>query len=41
MSLKVYMDVHVRRPVTTGLRLRQVDVLKQDMADRIVYLPLR
>ena len=27
MSLKLYMDVHVRRPVTTGLRLRQVEVL--------------
>ena len=27
MSLKLYADVHVRRPVTRGLRLRQVDVL--------------
>ncbi|MBI5384432.1 MAG: DUF5615 family PIN-like protein [Verrucomicrobia bacterium] len=27
MSLKLYMDVHVRRSVTTGLRLRGVDVL--------------
>lgn len=27
MSLKLYMDVHVRRPVTEGLRLRKVDVL--------------
>jgi hypothetical protein len=27
VSLKLYADVHVRRPVTRGLRLRQVDVL--------------
>ena len=27
MSTKLYMDVHVRRAVTTGLRLRGVDVL--------------
>jgi predicted nuclease of predicted toxin-antitoxin system len=27
MSIKLYMDVHVRRAVTTGLRLRGVDVL--------------
>ena len=27
MSLKLYMDVHVRRAVTSGLRLREVDVL--------------
>ena len=27
MSLKLYMDVHVRRAVTQGLRLRGVDVL--------------
>jgi predicted nuclease of predicted toxin-antitoxin system len=27
MSIKIYMDVHVRRAVTTGLRLRGVDVL--------------
>ncbi len=37
MSLKLYMDVHVRRPVTTGLRLRQVDVLtaQEDNAARL------
>ncbi|CAN5714937.1 DUF5615 family PIN-like protein [soil metagenome] len=27
MSVKLYMDVHVRRAVTDGLRLRAVDVL--------------
>ncbi|MFH1919232.1 MAG: DUF5615 family PIN-like protein [Planctomycetota bacterium] len=27
MSLKLYMDVHVRRAITVGLRLREVDVL--------------
>lgn len=27
MSAKIYMDVHVRRAVTEGLRLRGIDVL--------------
>jgi len=27
MTIKLYVDVHVRRAVTTGLRLRGVDVL--------------
>ncbi len=27
MSVKLYMDVHVRRAVTDGLRLRQVDTV--------------
>lgn len=27
MSVKLYMDVHVRRAVTDGLRVREVDVL--------------
>jgi hypothetical protein len=27
MSVKIYMDVHVRRAMTDGLRLRGVDVL--------------
>lgn len=27
MSIRLYLDVHVRRPVTEGLRLRGVDVL--------------
>ncbi len=27
MSVKLYMDVHVRRAVTLGLRLRGIDVL--------------
>jgi predicted nuclease of predicted toxin-antitoxin system len=27
MSVKLYMDVHVRRAVTDGLRLRGIDVL--------------
>lgn len=36
MSLRLYMDVHVRRPVTTGLRRRGVDVLtaQEDGTDR-------
>lgn len=36
MSLSLYMDVHVRRPVTTGLRRRRVDVLtaQEDGTDR-------
>ena len=28
MSVHLYMDVHVRRAVTAGLRLRGVDVLR-------------
>jgi predicted nuclease of predicted toxin-antitoxin system len=27
VSLRLYMDVHVRRAVTAGLRLREIDVL--------------
>jgi hypothetical protein len=27
MSVNLYMDVHARRAITTGLRLREVDVL--------------
>ncbi|HUT12159.1 MAG TPA: DUF5615 family PIN-like protein [Thermoguttaceae bacterium] len=27
MSIRLYMDVHVRRAITVGLRLRHVDVL--------------
>jgi hypothetical protein len=27
MSVRLYMDVHVRRAVTEGLRMRGVDVL--------------
>jgi hypothetical protein len=36
VSLKLYMDVHVRRAVTSGLRLRRVDVLtaQEDGAGR-------
>jgi predicted nuclease of predicted toxin-antitoxin system len=37
MSVKLYMDVHVRRAVTKGLRQRGVDVLtaQEDGADRL------
>ena len=37
MSVALYMDVHVPRAVTLGLRLRQVDVLtaQEDAADRL------
>ncbi len=36
MSARLYMDVHVRRAVTSGLRLRAVDVLtaQEDGHDR-------
>lgn len=36
MSLKLYVDVHVRRAITEGLRLRGVDVLtaQEDGASR-------
>lgn len=37
MSLQLYMDVHVRRAVSRGLRLRGVDVLtaQEDSAERL------
>lgn len=37
MSVRLYMDVHVRRSITTGLRLRGVDVLtaQEDKAARL------
>jgi hypothetical protein len=37
MSLALYMDVHVRRAITVGLRLRSVDVLtaQEDHAARL------
>ncbi|HLL75760.1 MAG TPA: DUF5615 family PIN-like protein [Pyrinomonadaceae bacterium] len=37
MSVRLYMDVHVRRAVTNGLRLRGVDVLtaQEDGARRL------
>jgi len=37
VSLKLYMDVHVPRSVTVGLRLRRVDVLtaQEDGATRL------
>lgn len=37
MSIKVYMDVHVRRAITVGLRLRGVDVVtaQEDEATRL------
>ncbi|HEV7377748.1 MAG TPA: DUF5615 family PIN-like protein [Pyrinomonadaceae bacterium] len=37
MSVKLYMDVHVRRAVSTGLRLRGVDILtaQEDRAGEI------
>ena len=36
MSLALYMDVHVHRAITTGLRLRSVDVItaQEDGYDR-------
>ena len=35
MSINLYIDVHVRRAVTRGLRLRDVDVItaQEDGAD--------
>lgn len=49
MNVRLYMDVHVRRAVTTGLRLRGVDVLTAqeddcstlddpDLLDRATFL---
>jgi Domain of unknown function (DUF5615) len=37
VSIALYMDVHVRRPVTTALRVRKVDVLtaQEDNAARL------
>lgn len=37
MSVKLYMDVHIRRAVTDGLRLRGDDVLtaQQDLSDEL------
>ena len=37
MSIKLYMDAHVRRAVTVALRLREVDVLtaQEDDTDRL------
>lgn len=37
MSIRLYMDVHVRRAITVGLRLRGVDVLtaQDDDSSRI------
>jgi predicted nuclease of predicted toxin-antitoxin system len=42
MSTKLYMDVHVRRAVTIGLRLRGVDVLtaQEDGSERFDDPPL-
>lgn len=36
MTIQLYMDVHVRRAITVGLRLREVDVLtaQEDGAGR-------
>lgn len=38
MSIKLYMDVHVRRAVTVGLRLRGVGVVtaQEDNAERML-----
>jgi hypothetical protein len=37
VSVKLYVDVHVRRAITEGLRLRGVDVLtaQEDGASRL------
>ncbi|NQU25114.1 MAG: DUF5615 family PIN-like protein [Candidatus Nealsonbacteria bacterium] len=37
MSIRLYMDVHVRRAVTIALRLREVDVLtaQEDHSQRL------
>jgi len=42
MSIRLYMDVHVRRAVTNGLRLRGVDVLtaQEDGASQMDDGPL-
>jgi len=40
VSVKLYMDVHVRRAITVGLRLRGVDALtaQEDGAARLAVL---
>ena len=49
MSVALYMDEHVHRAITIGLRLRGVDVLTAqeddrrntpDLANRVEFLPL-
>jgi predicted nuclease of predicted toxin-antitoxin system len=39
MPILLYMDVHVPRAITLGLRMRKVDVLtaQEDGADRLSY----
>jgi hypothetical protein len=34
MAIALYMDVHVPKPITVGLRIRQVDVLTAQEDDR-------
>lgn len=48
MTIALYMDVHVHRAITTGLRLRDVDVLtaqedgyRTANDDRLLDRPLR
>jgi hypothetical protein len=50
VSVALYMDVHVPRPITRGLRKRGVDVLTvqvlakaglpADFVNRVQYLPM-
>jgi hypothetical protein len=42
MSVKLYMDVHIKRSVTDGLRLRDVDVLtaQEDSATELYFARL-
>ena len=37
MAIKLYMDVHIPRTITNGLRLRCIDVLtaQEDNADKL------
>lgn len=42
MAIKLYMDAHIPKAITNGLRLRGIDVLtaQEDNADRVEFLPL-
>ena len=44
--IRLYMDVHVRRKVTVGQCIRDLELIAKvydppDIADRIEFLPLR
>jgi hypothetical protein len=40
MAVGIYMDVHIPRAITNGLRLRDVDVLTAQRMKRLLWLML-